>query len=150
MPKDKRPRTRYIPQQDKVPRKIEEPNNLGSSYFKWKVNDRFVDYDHKEWGWGQLTCRDFFKILTERLHEYESMTWDDLSRRHSCHNMPVENIEKTAQDRLCDICDAEVDSLYQVDINPRCRLWGYRDRTIFYLIWHDPNHSVYKTEKHNT
>ena len=135
------------PQTKKAPRSSEDPNRLGSSSFRWRVNPRYVDYDHKDWGWGKLTCKDFFQILIERLHDYEQMSWDDLSKRNSCHPMPVENIDQNAQARLCQICGIEIDSLYQVDINPKCRLWGYRDRTIFYLIWHDPNHTVYCVDR---
>jgi hypothetical protein len=150
MSKNNKPRIRQLPQANKVPRKLEEPEKLGSSLFRWRVNPRYVDFKHHEWGWGKLSCKDFFDILAERLHEYEQMTWDNLSQRRSCHPMPVENIKLEAQGRLCEICGNEIDSLYQVDINPRCRLWGYRDRAIFYLIWHDPDHTVYQTEKHNT
>ncbi len=148
MPKhNKKPRTQKLPQPHKVPRALEQPEKLGSLVFRWKVNERYVDYDHEEWGWGRLSCKQFFKILIERLHEYEQMTWDALSRRSSCHSMPVETIEQDAQKRLYEVCGNEVDSLYQVDINPKCRIWGYRDRQIFYLIWHDPNHTVYCLEK---
>ncbi|MFC1933087.1 hypothetical protein ACFLXU_05625 [Chloroflexota bacterium] len=140
----KKPRIAQTPQAKKKPRTIEDISSIGRSYFRWRVNNKYVDYDHKEWGWGHLSCKDFFQILVERLHDYEQTTWDDLSRRQSCHPMPIDIIEPEAQGRLCELCGSEVDSLYQVDISQRCRLWGYRDRTIFYLIWHDPEHTVYK------
>jgi len=144
----KKPRVAQIPRVKKKPRTIEDVNSIGKAYFRWRVNNKYVDYGHREWGWGHLTCRDFFQILIERLHDYEQTTWDDLSQRHSCHPMPIENIQPDAQERLCEVCGSEIDSLYQVDINPRCRLWGYRDRAIFYLIWHDPKHTVYRVKKH--
>lgn len=140
----KKPRVTRVPRVEKKPRTIEDVSGIGKAYFRWRANNKYVDYDHREWGWGHLTCKDFFQILIERLHDYEQTTWDDLAHRQSCHPMPVENIEPDAQERLCEVCSGEIDSLYQIDISPRCRLWGYRDRTIFYLIWHDPNHTVYK------
>lgn len=140
----KKPRVARVPTTDKKPRTKEDVDAIGSELFRWRVNNRYVDYDHEEWGWGRLTCKDFFQILIERLHNFEQSTWDNLSKRQSCHSMPIENIVPKARERLCEICDNEIDSLYQVDINPRCRLWGYRDRTVFYLIWHDPHHTVYK------
>jgi hypothetical protein len=36
----------------------------------------------------------------------------------------------------------DIDILYQVDISEFGRVFGYRDRMLFYLIWHDPNHTV--------
>jgi len=148
--RNKKPYVPELPNPQKKPRIQEEPEKLGSLLFRWRVNKRYVDFDHSEWGWGKLSCKDFFNMLIERLHDYEQMTWDSLSQRSSCHPMPVENIEPEAQKRLCQVCSNEVDSLYQVDVNPKCRIWGHRDRAIFYLIWHDPNHTVYRTEKHNT
>jgi len=139
----KKPRSTQQPHPQKKPRSIEDVGNIGTQLFRWRVNNKYVDYDHMDWGWGKLSCRDFFNILIDRLHDFEQTTWADLEKRKSCHPMPVENIEAKAQQRLSETCGDEIDSLYQVDITPKCRLWGYRDRTIFYLIWHDPNHSVY-------
>ena len=140
----KKPRASHNPPPYKKPRSIENVDSIGAQLFRWRVNNKYVDYDHTDWGWGKLSCKDFFNILVDRLHDFEQSTWADLEKRRSCHPMPVENIEAKAQQRLNEICGDEIDSLYQVDINRRCRLWGYRDRTIFFLIWHDPNHSVYQ------
>lgn len=145
--KNKKPRIQAAPSSTKIPRALEEPSQLGSKLFKWRVNSKYIDFDHQEWGWGHLTCKYFFQTLIERLHEYESMPWDEIARRDSCHPMPVQNIEPAAQDRLREMFNNEIDTLYQVDTTKRCRLWGYRDRTIFYLIWHDPNHTVYRVKK---
>jgi len=125
------------------PRAIEDVSHIGRQFFRWRVSNKYVDYGHADWGWGKLSCRDFFQILIDRLHDFEQTSWEDLERRRSCHPMPVENIEASAQQRLNEVCGDEIDSLYQVDISPKCRLWGYRDRTILFLIWHDPKHTVY-------
>lgn len=138
-----KPRSSHHPSLQRKPRAIKDVESIGTQLFRWRANNKFVDYDDNDWGWGKLSCKEFFNILIERLHDFEQITWADLERRRSCHPMPVENIEAKAQKRLHEICGDEIDSLYQVDINPRCRLWGYRDRAIFYLIWHDPKHSVY-------
>lgn len=139
----KKPRASSKPPLQKQPRTVEDVSKIGLQYFCWRASNKYVDYDHADWGWGGLSCRDFFKILIDRLHEFERTSWADLEKRKSCHSMPVEKIEPKAQQRLRELFGEEIDSLYQVDINPKCRLWGHRDRTIFYLIWHDPKHSVY-------
>ena len=112
----KKPRVTRVPRVEKKPRTIEDVSGIGKAYFRWRANNKYVDYDHREWGWGHLTCKDFFQILIERLHDYEQTTWDDLAHRQSCHPMPVENIEPDAQERLCEVCSGEIDSLYQIDI----------------------------------
>ena len=150
MPRNKHPHIKNLPSQGKVPRtQVNPDDHIGSSLFRWRVNSKYVDYDHEEWGWGKLSCKNFFEMLEIRLHSFEQMSWGDLEQRKHCHPMPVEKIESDAQSRLCEVCNNQnqVDCLYQIDITPRCRLWGYRDRVIFYLIWHDPNHTVYKGDK---
>jgi hypothetical protein len=140
----RKPRANKNPASIKKPRAIEDADSIGLRFFRWRASNKYVDYDHKNWGWGKLSCRDFFNILIERLHEYERISWSDLEKRKSCHPMPIDKIENKAQERLSEKFDGEIESLYQIDINPKCRIWGYREQETFYLIWHDPEHSVYK------
>jgi len=142
----KRPKISAIPRVTKKPRSTPDIYTLGQQTFKWRVNSNYVDLDDAEWGWGKVTIEQFFKILMTRLHEYEEMTWDDLLRRPHCHAKDVARIEnRRAQVRICEKCP-DIDTLYQIDIESLCRVWGYRDRQIFYLIWHDPNHTVSPTK----
>lgn len=60
--------------------------------------------------------------------------------------MPISQIESKAQSRLYDRC-GDIDTLHQIDIDRRCRLWGHKKGQFLYLIWHDPNHTVYLTRK---
>jgi hypothetical protein len=126
---------------EKKPRIPSEAEKFGQQFFRWRVNYNYIDLDHDEWGWRKLGILEFFNILVNRLHDYENMTWDDLLQRKSCHTMPISKIERKAQDRLCEKCEG-IDTLHQVDINRRCRLWGYKGGQFLYLIWHDPNHTV--------
>ena len=57
--------------------------------------------------------------------------------------MPVDKIETLAADRLLEIGRDEFDTLFQINVRGGIRLWGIRDRAIFYLMWYDPDHTVY-------
>jgi len=141
MGKKKTIRAGKIPKGKKEVRIPSEADKFGEQLFKWRVNYSYIDLDHEEWGWSKLRVRDFFDILVNRLHGYETMTWDDLLRRKSCHPMPISEIETKAKDRLSETCEG-IDTLHQIDIDRRCRLWGYKGGQFLYLIWHDPHHTV--------
>jgi hypothetical protein len=133
------------PPTGKVPRVSEPIEGLAHSNFTWRVSKSYIDMEHPDWGWGKLTIEQFFAILTGRLQDYEDMSWHDLLNRKSCHTMPVSVIAGQAQARLSDRCP-DIDTLHQIDIGKMGRIWGFKDRQRFYLIWYDPNHTVYPTQ----
>ena len=91
---------------------------------------------------GKVKIQEFFQNILPRLQDYETMTWNDILRRDHCHDWVVSEICAKAQQRLREI-HPDIDTLHQIDMQQLCRLWGYRDRQTLYLIWHDPQHTVY-------
>ena len=142
MSKRKRVKYGYKPSSKKVVHITENVDSLPKLNFRWRVDDRFIDYDHEEWGWGKVTIQEFFKELLHRLQDYETMTWAEVLSRDSCHDMEASKLSSKAKQRLLQILP-EIDTLHQLDMKQPCRLWGYRDRQVLYLIWHDPKHTVY-------
>jgi hypothetical protein len=139
-------RASKLPEGEKRVRIPEEADRFGEQLFRWRVNYNYIDLDHGEWGWGKLQIVDFFDILVNRLHNYETMTWHELLRRRSCHPMPISKIEPKARNRLYKKCEG-IDTLHQIDIDRHCRLWGYKGGQFLYLIWHDPKHTVCLTRR---
>jgi len=137
----KKARASFVPPTVKKPRIPSGINTVEQGFFRWRVSRNYIDLDHEEWGWGKLSIENFFAILIDRFHDYETMTWQDIGRRKSCHSTLVQNICNKAQSRLQGM-QKDIDLLYQVDISEFGRVFGYRDRAFFYLIWHDPNHTV--------
>lgn len=142
MSKRKRAKSNFRPKPQKVPRIAENVDGLRQLNFKWRADDKYIDYDHEEWGWGKVIIQEFFKELLNRLQDYETMTWDEVLRRDSCHNMEASRLSPAAQRRLLQILP-DIDTLHQLDMKQPCRLWGFRHLQTFYLIWHDPKHTVY-------
>jgi len=143
MPKrQKRAKFNIPPPQTKSPRIAESVDDLTALNFKWRMDGAYIDYDHEEWGWGQVELRHFFQHLLPRLQDYETMTWNEITQRPSCHPIEVNRICSAAKRRLKGM-HPDIDTLHQIDMQQPCRLWGYRDRQTLYIIWHDPNHSVY-------
>lgn len=144
--KSKRVKYSPVPPSGKSIRVPSDIHTIDQQTFKWRVNDNYIDYDHQDWGWNKVGIQEFFQELLHRLHDYESMTWADLLNRRSCHYMPIEKIVNEAQRRLSQRC-LDIENLVQIDMKQPCRLWGYRDRQILYLIWHDPQHTVYQVQR---
>jgi len=142
MSKKKRAKFRIQPRQQKVPHIAEDVDGLRSLNFKWCADERYIDYDDREWGWKKVKIKEFFQKLLPRLQDYETMTWNEILRRDHCHDMEVGRLCRKAQQRLLET-RRDIDTLHQLDMERPCRLWGYRDRQILYLIWHDPKHTVY-------
>ena len=134
------------PDSTKIPRVPDAANQLDGKLFKWRVSPNYTDYEHQEWGWGQVPITEFFDMLIDRLHNYEDMTWQDLLSRKHCHGITVDRIDNKAQDRLREVC-RDIDVLHQIDFGKLGRLWGYRDRRTFFLIWRDKKHTVYKCKR---
>ena len=147
MPKRQRRATfRTPPSEGKTPHIAENVDVLTTLNFKWRMSEEYIDYDHEEWGWGQVRIRQFFHHLLPRLQDYETMTWNDVTQRPSCHPMEVSRICPAAKRRLQET-HPDIDTLHQIDMQQPCRLWGYRDKQILYIIWYDPHHSVYPLKR---
>ena len=143
MPKHKAPRRRkgLNPKPTKTPLRLQDPNVYESTYFRWRATDEYIDYDDEEWGWGQVTIRDFFRKILPRLQEYEKWTWSEIFNRDSCHYWDIYNMPTKARNKLKEKYPQH-DAFHQIDMEQPCRLLGWRDRNILFLIWYDPNHTI--------
>ncbi len=101
---------------------------------------------------GSWPCtHSILESIKDRLHEYEKRKWSELTG--SSHPFPIEKIIQRAQERLVQLGHEDYVHLYELDIRrpgQKVRLWGLRKENIFKILWWDPNHEVYPTEKRGT
>ncbi len=85
----------------------------------------------------------------KKLINFESMTWGEIDRNGKSHLMPLDKIEKKARERLK---ERELDDqeLYSFHLSARERIWGIREIDAYYIIWWDPEHTVYPVQKKHT
>ncbi len=143
MPKKVR-RNQTPPPEQRKPRIPSEV--WAQQFFRWRVNENYIDMEHEEWGWGRVPISEFFEILKKSLQKYESMLWEDVLHRISCHPLPVHRATRRARDRFVEICP-DVDTLHQVDFSELGRVWGVKKGQYFQLVWHDPYHTVCPTRR---
>jgi hypothetical protein len=83
-----------------------------------------------------------------RLPHFERRTIRDVfvtGDRHS-HPMSTQKISKKAQDRL-NALNIDVETIYQLSLDQKCRLWGILEYNIFNILWLDVNHTVCVSNK---
>lgn len=123
----------------KAPRASENPESYRDSRPVWRVS--FMDMSG-DWGWHGLT-NDAWRQVQSRLTGFEGRTWKEIEQQQSCGEVPVDAICKEAQARLLEIGREGNDTLRHLRINGASRVWGVREAHVLYLLWWDPNHTVY-------
>ena len=110
----------------------------------------------KCFGIYEMQTKDLVKVF-EKLAVYKSKTWREIETGHQ-HNMstgkiPIDKLEtkKMINNHLNNIIGPDPYDFYELEIDGRHRVWGFRDYTTFYIIWNDPEHRFYKpTNKNHT
>lgn len=146
MPK-KQPKYTNSPRSDKRIKLGGDPDSSLRQKPAWQFNNR--DKEHSEWGWNKLNPEDFIGILDKYLCNFETMTWDEIlkasgGRNHgnNHHNIDVSDCCIEAQNRLLNL-KIEIDQLFSLRLDGKCRLWGIKEGQILRFLWHDKDHTVY-------
>jgi hypothetical protein len=99
--------------------------------------------------WMNLEHGEPYRQVMERLHEFETKTWDEIIKTGS-HPIEVYKCEKAAKDRLADIKQDDIDELMSFRVTGRKRVWCIRDRNIMRILWWDPDHKICPAYLKNT
>jgi hypothetical protein len=84
--------------------------------------------------------------VVQRLRAFESVTWAEIEGRQN-HAVEVSSLIPAAQNRLVEIGQDDVDTLFSLRINGPSRVWGIRAQHVLKLLWWDPNHAICPTTK---
>lgn len=95
-----------------------------------------------------------FKRLTQfqqKLLSFEGKSFQEISdARDSSHSWPdTSRLNKEFQ-RLIDAKNIDSESIWQLELAGKTRLFGVREHNIFKVMWLDFNHKAYLVEKKNT
>ena len=129
------------------------PAEIDSKNFRWEAST--IDYEYAgSWDW-KIEPKEA-KDLLELLGSLQESTWKQVKdlrfnsknkSRQLHHSEKVTVICKEAQERLDQIGLGDQEELYRLRHGNTVRVWGYRNGTIFYILWYDRNHKVYPQEK---
>lgn len=134
------------PQSGKTPRSAEMAFGATSDIVAWQ----FQALDpHGPWGWT-IDAATILELILPRIQAFESMTWTEIEGKTGSHYIDVESIISSAQKRLSEIGQDDVDSLFSLRLQGKPRIWGIRDRHILKVLWWDPEHAICPSEKKHT
>ncbi len=151
----KYPRTQVLPISQKQIRQLRSLGSSNNLLMEWDNN--FADLDGVwSWGikrdWGEHNWKN---TLMPFLSEMEKLYWCDIKTQTASghkkhHSMDLDSIVKEAQERLVEIKQDDNDKLFRFRISGTKRLWGVIHGPRFYILWYDPTHQIYPTEKRHT
>ena len=135
----------YNPKFDRTPRKLTDPISLDDTNFKWRVHNSYIDYDHQQFGWRKVKIIHFLRKIVQLLQSYEGLKWHEVKRKPHCHPWGLDEIPKECYSRLKER-QIDIEQLFQIGLGNKPRIIGYKTRSIFYLMWYDPDHKFCPTK----
>lgn len=122
----------------------ESPESTDNQTICWQFCK--MDWDGP-WGNTSLKKMTLDALLKKVLAQFDNMTWAEIfrasgGRKNGNNNHPVrvQDLSKTARDRLEKISLSDQESLISLRVQSKIRIYGIRDRRAFQFLWYDPWH----------
>lgn len=113
---------------------------------------RFADLDDDgPWALSACSTTDLPDIFA-KLKTFESMTIGEIFSPGSDHgkSYSVETLPKHALDRLTELRRDDETELVRLRFSGKKRFYGILREHVFHVLWWDPEHEVYPSQKRNT
>jgi hypothetical protein len=134
----KQPGIAAAPKGIKTPRAEFEPDVVKNEALTWALAR--VDFEGK-WGWAKLLA-DEAEPLHKELSVYEGQTLHTLVKGQKIKDIPAANMCREARDRLVLLGLEEYDTLWELRLNGKRRVWGVIHGSTYYLLWWDPKETA--------
>jgi hypothetical protein len=117
---------------------------------------RYADRATKE-AWVFKPGEDHAPALVQFICEMAQLSWGEIEaqkagqhKRH--HSQDISSLQSAAQ---ADITKRKLserfnETMFRFRLTGEQRLWGFRRGRVFHIVWWDPDHKVYPTEKART
>ncbi|MFY9299178.1 MAG: hypothetical protein WAP20_08870 [Limnochordia bacterium] len=125
-------------QSSKIPREVTEAAVW--DYSEEQVVFSFKSCDTRQYQLRELT-REQLACLENTLVKMSKMKWKDIPGDHGLDYGPVTNPSNLrATIPQCVPPDCRLDYF---DTSQKIRIFGYRYKNVFYIVWFDKNHVIY-------
>jgi hypothetical protein len=94
-----------------------------------------------DWGWSNLAA-DEMATLHGELADCEGETLYNLLKAEAIKDIPTEHMVRKAKERLVDLGFEEHDTLWELRLNGKRRVWGFVHDADFYILWWDPDETA--------
>jgi hypothetical protein len=99
----------------------------------------------------EQASHEYLQKALQRLAVLETMTWTAiLADGKHYHYVEVSRLPSKAKRRLQDIERDDLDQIVSLRVEGQPRVWGVRDRGVLHILWWDPEHTVYPSQKKHT
>jgi hypothetical protein len=122
------------------------PENSHTQYPCWQLGR--MDFGGP-WSWHGISAKAAAIEIHSKLRNFESMTWAEIlkaaggrSNGNNSHNVPIENLDKSARDRLEELGQGDIDELFSLRLAGKERVWGIKIGSLVKILWYDPKHEV--------
>ncbi len=96
-----------------------------------------------DWGWEAVKSKVFWGKIKNCIKHYEGMTWTNYIGEYNNHPIAMSKVSDKAKHRLNKIDKMQFGELYQMRVGKKERVWGVKQGEVFYVLWWDPEHTVY-------
>lgn len=113
---------------------------------------RFSDVDHDgDWSFSSMNPSDLVDVL-QRLGSFESMTVREIfyTGDNPGKHYDVPTLPKPALGRLIELGREDETKLARLRLTGERRLYGFLRDHVFHILWWDPTHDVYPSQKKHT
>lgn len=127
---------------------VENPSSTYQMKVDWAADAADV---LESWSWGvarQWTQSDWDNTILPKLKNFEELTWAEVDALSSDsghkmhHGMPTSSICEEAIGRLWTI-EKYQDDMFRFRLGNLPRLWGFKQGSVFQILWYDPTHQIY-------
>ena len=148
--KNKVVKQKEIASNSKIPKHVEDPESFYDKVPVWSF--KLLDNNYDKWGF--IHVDNINETIINKLKDYEGMTWDEIiketgGKKHG-NNNHYENISDLipeAQNRWKELHLEEYDRIFSLRLTGLQRLYGILLNGVFKIVWFDPKHEIYKTQK---
>lgn len=136
----KKPKATKTPTPQKRPKSLETPGVDEDLHPVWRFS---LADQGGPFPWPFM-APESHNLVIGKLLAFESLNFAGL-RDRGCHPIEIFRLEKEAQKRLEEIHKDDLDELFSFRLSGEKRVWCIQERNIFYVLWWDPKHQVYRT-----
>ena len=117
-------------------------NNDPNKYYSDNPSQAFSSIDAKMWTISKKNIGDIiWDEIFPKLKNLETQTWEEIliKGKKLNHSINIKSLNKKAVDRLAEKY-IELDSIISLRLTGKHRLYGYIQKSTFYVLWYDDNH----------
>jgi hypothetical protein len=144
------------PQKEKYPKilervigakeaKITPGTSFNDRKAAWRIHKvQMVD----PYGWHELDLNQI-RYIQSKLGEYEKKTWNEIYtiEKHWNHPLPVSDLKCPKAKKWMRENMPDQDTLWTLRFRGAERVWGVYSEGVYLVVFWDPNHQIWKTEK---